>query len=85
MFLCTGVLPCTCTQVGFRHPKDYVSYVWARSDDGERCLEKQPCAQVSWASPAVLLGTCVPSWGDRDLFMLLMGQGGTSLLLCAEP
>ncbi|NWY95369.1 PI5PA phosphatase, partial [Loxia curvirostra] len=28
-------------RVGFRHPKDYVSYVWARSDDGERCLEKQ--------------------------------------------
>ncbi|NXX41047.1 PI5PA phosphatase, partial [Tricholaema leucomelas] len=24
-------------RVGFRHPKDYVSYVWARSDDGERC------------------------------------------------
>ncbi|NXX25379.1 PI5PA phosphatase, partial [Nicator chloris] len=22
-------------RVGFRHPKDYVSYVWARSDDGE--------------------------------------------------
>ncbi|NXG55282.1 PI5PA phosphatase, partial [Hemiprocne comata] len=28
-------------RVGFRHPKDYVSYVWARSDEGERCLEKQ--------------------------------------------
>ncbi|NWI65230.1 PI5PA phosphatase, partial [Todus mexicanus] len=28
-------------RVGFRHPKDYVSYVWARSDDGERCLEMQ--------------------------------------------
>ncbi|NWX23737.1 PI5PA phosphatase, partial [Aegotheles bennettii] len=27
-------------RVGFRHPKDYVSYVWARSEDGERCLEK---------------------------------------------
>ncbi|NXL98262.1 PI5PA phosphatase, partial [Tyrannus savana] len=25
-------------RVGFRHPKDYVSYVWARSDDGERCV-----------------------------------------------
>ncbi|NWR81559.1 PI5PA phosphatase, partial [Centropus unirufus] len=24
-------------RVGFRHPKDYVSYVWARSDEGERC------------------------------------------------
>lgn len=35
------------TQVGFRHPKDYVSYVWARSDDGERFIEKQLCAQVS--------------------------------------
>lgn len=42
MFSCV-----THAQVGFRHPKDYVSYVWARSDDGERCLEKQLCAQVS--------------------------------------
>ncbi|NXP06138.1 PI5PA phosphatase, partial [Thinocorus orbignyianus] len=25
-------------RVGFRHPKDYVSYVWARSDDGERSV-----------------------------------------------
>lgn len=39
----TSLLP----QVGFRHPKDYVSYVWARSDDGERCIEKQLCTQVS--------------------------------------
>ncbi|KAF1671449.1 Phosphatidylinositol 4,5-bisphosphate 5-phosphatase A, partial [Pygoscelis papua] len=33
-------------RVGFRHPKDYVSYVWARSDDGERCLEKQLSVSV---------------------------------------
>ncbi|NXK09235.1 PI5PA phosphatase, partial [Herpetotheres cachinnans] len=25
-------------RVGFRHPKDYVSYVWARGDDGERSV-----------------------------------------------
>ncbi|XP_074015487.1 phosphatidylinositol 4,5-bisphosphate 5-phosphatase A isoform X1 [Numenius arquata] len=25
-------------RVGFRHPKDYVSYVWARTDDGERSV-----------------------------------------------
>ncbi|XP_062445715.1 phosphatidylinositol 4,5-bisphosphate 5-phosphatase A isoform X2 [Rhea pennata] len=34
-------------QVGFRHPKDYVSYVWARSDDEDCCMEKQVCAQIS--------------------------------------
>ncbi|KAF2978241.1 hypothetical protein EK904_005549 [Melospiza melodia maxima] len=45
-----------CAQVGFRHPKDYVSYVWARSDDGERCLEKQLCAQVSWGQPCCVSG-----------------------------
>ncbi|NXE50981.1 PI5PA phosphatase, partial [Casuarius casuarius] len=32
--------------VGFRHPKDYVSYVWARSDDEDCCMEKQAYAQV---------------------------------------
>ncbi|XP_065548480.1 phosphatidylinositol 4,5-bisphosphate 5-phosphatase A [Lathamus discolor] len=43
-------------RVGFRHPKDYVSYVWARSDDGERCLEKQPCAQVMFSEEALPKG-----------------------------
>ncbi|XP_075372170.1 phosphatidylinositol 4,5-bisphosphate 5-phosphatase A isoform X3 [Mycteria americana] len=43
-------------QVGFRHPKDYVSYVWARSDDGERCLEKQLCAQVMFSEEALPKG-----------------------------
>lgn len=51
-------------QVGFRHPKDYVSYVWARSDDGERFVEKQLCAQVSVSrshgQPCKMLGVCVP-------------------------
>lgn len=49
-------------QVGFRHPKDYVSYVWARSDDGERFIEKQLCAQVSVSrsqgQPCNMLGVC---------------------------
>uniref|UniRef100_A0A8C3JPS2 Phosphatidylinositol 4,5-bisphosphate 5-phosphatase A n=1 Tax=Calidris pygmaea TaxID=425635 RepID=A0A8C3JPS2_9CHAR len=40
-------------RVGFRHPKDYVSYVWARTDDGERCLEKQMCAQVMFSEEAL--------------------------------
>ncbi|XP_053938860.1 phosphatidylinositol 4,5-bisphosphate 5-phosphatase A isoform X1 [Cuculus canorus] len=43
-------------RVGFRHPKDYVSYVWARSDDGERCLEKQLCAQVMFSDEALPKG-----------------------------
>ncbi|XP_039936931.2 phosphatidylinositol 4,5-bisphosphate 5-phosphatase A isoform X2 [Hirundo rustica] len=43
-------------RVGFRHPKDYVSYVWARSDDGERCLEKQLCAQVMFSEEALPKG-----------------------------
>ncbi|NXI41203.1 PI5PA phosphatase, partial [Galbula dea] len=43
-------------RVGFRHPKDYVSYVWARSDDGERCLEKQLCAQVVFSEEALPKG-----------------------------
>ncbi|KAM7004574.1 phosphatidylinositol 4,5-bisphosphate 5-phosphatase A isoform 2-T2 [Passerculus sandwichensis] len=43
-------------QVGFRHPKDYVSYVWARSDDGERCLEKQLYAQVMFSEEALPKG-----------------------------
>ncbi|XP_066056187.1 phosphatidylinositol 4,5-bisphosphate 5-phosphatase A isoform X2 [Chamaea fasciata] len=43
-------------RVGFRHPKDYVSYVWARSDDGDRCLEKQLCAQVMFSEEALPKG-----------------------------
>ncbi|XP_052651913.1 phosphatidylinositol 4,5-bisphosphate 5-phosphatase A [Harpia harpyja] len=43
-------------RVGFRHPKDYVSYVWARSDDGERCLDKQLCAQVVFSEEALPKG-----------------------------
>ncbi|XP_048178810.1 phosphatidylinositol 4,5-bisphosphate 5-phosphatase A isoform X4 [Corvus hawaiiensis] len=43
-------------RVGFRHPKDYVSYVWARSDEGERCLEKQLCAQVMFSEEALPKG-----------------------------
>ncbi|NXK01123.1 PI5PA phosphatase, partial [Corythaixoides concolor] len=46
-------------RVGFRHPKDYVSYVWARSDDGERCLEKQLCVsglQVTFSEEALPKG-----------------------------
>ncbi|NXN86445.1 PI5PA phosphatase, partial [Bombycilla garrulus] len=43
-------------RVGFRHPKDYVSYVWARSDDGERCLEKQLSAQVMFSEEALPKG-----------------------------
>ncbi|XP_029880659.1 phosphatidylinositol 4,5-bisphosphate 5-phosphatase A [Aquila chrysaetos chrysaetos] len=43
-------------RVGFRHPKDYVSYVWARSDDGERCLDKQLCAQVMFSEEALPKG-----------------------------
>ncbi|NXN51978.1 PI5PA phosphatase, partial [Rynchops niger] len=43
-------------RVGFRHPKDYVSYVWARSDDGERCLEKQLCAQVMFSEEVLPKG-----------------------------
>ncbi|NXG44021.1 PI5PA phosphatase, partial [Psilopogon haemacephalus] len=43
-------------RVGFRHPKDYVSYVWARSDDGERCLEKQLWAQVMFSEEALPKG-----------------------------
>ncbi|NWU73290.1 PI5PA phosphatase, partial [Pterocles burchelli] len=43
-------------RVGFRHPKDYVSYVWARSDDGERCLEKHQCAQVMFSEEALPKG-----------------------------
>ncbi|KFU84748.1 Phosphatidylinositol 4,5-bisphosphate 5-phosphatase A, partial [Chaetura pelagica] len=43
-------------RVGFRHPKDYVSYVWARSDEGERCLEKQLCAQVIFSEEALPKG-----------------------------
>ncbi|POI25144.1 hypothetical protein CIB84_011107, partial [Bambusicola thoracicus] len=43
-------------RVGFRHPKDYVSYVWARSDDGERCVEKQLCAQVMFSEEALPKG-----------------------------
>ncbi|KAM4891086.1 phosphatidylinositol 4,5-bisphosphate 5-phosphatase A isoform 2-T2 [Sylvia borin] len=43
-------------RVGFRHPKDYVSYVWARSDDGERCLEKHLCAQVMFSEEALPKG-----------------------------
>ncbi|XP_010561698.1 PREDICTED: phosphatidylinositol 4,5-bisphosphate 5-phosphatase A [Haliaeetus leucocephalus] len=43
-------------RVGFRHPKDYVSYVWARSDDGERCLDKQLCAQVLFSEEALPKG-----------------------------
>ncbi|KAL2298674.1 hypothetical protein Nmel_015680 [Mimus melanotis] len=54
-------------QVGFRHPKDYVSYVWARSDDGERCLEKQLYAQVSLGQAHGV--------GSRDL----LGGGGALL------
>ncbi|XP_010123833.1 PREDICTED: LOW QUALITY PROTEIN: phosphatidylinositol 4,5-bisphosphate 5-phosphatase A [Chlamydotis macqueenii] len=41
-------------RVGFRHPKDYVSYVWARSEDGERCLEL--CAQVMFLEEALPKG-----------------------------
>ncbi|NWS96440.1 PI5PA phosphatase, partial [Mionectes macconnelli] len=46
-------------RVGFRHPKDYVSYVWARSDEGERCLEKQLCVsglQVMFSEEALPKG-----------------------------
>ncbi|NXY79800.1 PI5PA phosphatase, partial [Glareola pratincola] len=43
-------------RVGFRHPKDYVSYVWARSDDGERCLERQLCAQVLFSEEVLPKG-----------------------------
>ncbi|NXQ49969.1 PI5PA phosphatase, partial [Catharus fuscescens] len=43
-------------RVGFRHPKDYVSYVWARSDEGERCLEKQLYAQVMFSEEALPKG-----------------------------
>ncbi|XP_065502547.1 phosphatidylinositol 4,5-bisphosphate 5-phosphatase A isoform X1 [Caloenas nicobarica] len=43
-------------RVGFRHPKDYVSYVWARSDDGDRFLEKQLCAQVMFSEEALPKG-----------------------------
>ncbi|XP_068767404.1 phosphatidylinositol 4,5-bisphosphate 5-phosphatase A isoform X2 [Struthio camelus] len=43
-------------QVGFRHPKDYVSYVWARSDDEDSCTEKQVCAQVVFSEEALPKG-----------------------------
>ncbi|KFP19385.1 Phosphatidylinositol 4,5-bisphosphate 5-phosphatase A, partial [Egretta garzetta] len=43
-------------RVGFRHPKDYVSYVWARGDDGERCPEKPLCAQVMFSEEALPKG-----------------------------
>ncbi|NXM70028.1 PI5PA phosphatase, partial [Serilophus lunatus] len=43
-------------RVGFRHPKDYVSYIWARSDDGERCLEKQLCVQVTFSEETLPKG-----------------------------
>ncbi|NWU86535.1 PI5PA phosphatase, partial [Onychorhynchus coronatus] len=43
-------------RVGFRHPKDYVSYVWARSDEGERCLEKQLWTQVMFSEEALPKG-----------------------------
>ncbi|XP_065707714.1 phosphatidylinositol 4,5-bisphosphate 5-phosphatase A isoform X4 [Patagioenas fasciata] len=43
-------------RVGFRHPKDYMSYVWARSDDGDRFLEKQLCAQVMFSEEALPKG-----------------------------
>lgn len=33
-----------------------MSYVWARSDEGERCLEKQPCAQVMFSEEALPKG-----------------------------
>lgn len=75
--LLTCVLLCMCTQVGFRHPKDYVSYVWARSDDGERCLEKQLCAQVSWGQPSCLAGHMYPivdsdpDWAGGHLLIAL--------------
>lgn len=82
----TCVLLCMCAQVGFRHPKDYVSYVWARSDDGERCLEKQLCAQVSWGQPCCLAGTSAPRCGRQwPVCAPGWGRQGTSLLLCAEP
>ncbi|KAM8992688.1 phosphatidylinositol 4,5-bisphosphate 5-phosphatase A isoform 2-T2 [Ara ararauna] len=63
-------------RVGFRHPKDYVSYVWARSDDGERCLEKQPCAQISLprseegSSPTDSSGSSSEEEDDSTLVLL---------------
>ncbi|NXK57267.1 PI5PA phosphatase, partial [Chauna torquata] len=44
-------------RVGFRHPKDYVSYVWARSDDGERCCPSAvPGLQVMFSDEALPKG-----------------------------
>ncbi|XP_064322142.1 phosphatidylinositol 4,5-bisphosphate 5-phosphatase A isoform X2 [Phalacrocorax carbo] len=63
-------------RVGFRHPKDYVSYVWARSDDGERCLEKQLCAQISLprseegSSPTDSSGSSSEEEDDSTLVLL---------------
>jgi len=72
-----------CTQVGFRHPKDYVSYVWARSDDGERCLEKQLCVQVSWGLPCCLIGYVCPIAGGQWTLCAPDGAGGHLLIaLC---
>lgn len=79
--LFTCVLPCTRTQVGFRHPKDYVSYVWARSDDGERCLEKQLCAQVSWGQPCCLAGRMCPMVGGQRPLCAPHGAGGQLLII----
>lgn len=71
-------------QVGFRHPKDYVSYVWARSDEGERCLEKQLYAQVRWGQSCCPAGSSAAQWRDSGPFVPLDWGAGTSLLF-AEP
>lgn len=71
-------------QVGFRHPKDYVSYVWARSDDGERCLEKQLYAQVRWGQFCCPVDSSAAQQRDSGSFVPLDGGAGTSLLF-AEP
>ncbi|XP_025898665.1 phosphatidylinositol 4,5-bisphosphate 5-phosphatase A [Nothoprocta perdicaria] len=65
-------------QVGFRHPKDYVSYVWARSEEDDCCVEKQAWAQVLFSEEAL-------PQGRGDYILGYYSTASSSIVGVTEP
>ncbi|NXA37943.1 PI5PA phosphatase, partial [Eudromia elegans] len=65
-------------QVGFRHPKDYVSYVWARSEEDDCCVEKQAWAQVLFSEEAL-------PQGRGDYILAYYSTASSSIVGVTEP